>query len=131
MAAKKKTHCRHGHEYTEENTIRRHDRGLDCRQCARATHIKWRGKNLEKVRQNNREWWGLNKRVLIEKGNRRQKQQNKGYLLKKNRYLRWTEEEEKLALKAGGNEHAMIELSQQMERSYSAISNKYFLLKDK
>lgn len=44
----KKTHCIHGHEFTDENTITRMRRGRltrECRQCGRDRTIRWENKN--------------------------------------------------------------------------------------
>lgn len=35
MFGQTKTHCKHGHEFTEENTIHRGSTGRACRECAR------------------------------------------------------------------------------------------------
>lgn len=39
----RKTHCKHGHEFTEENTIRRSS-GRQCRECLRASQRAWKEK---------------------------------------------------------------------------------------
>jgi len=36
----RKTHCLHGHEFTEENTYRS-SRGRDCRECRTARRTRW------------------------------------------------------------------------------------------
>lgn len=40
-----KTHCRHGHEYTPENTYRRADGRTECRTCMRAQRGGGRHRN--------------------------------------------------------------------------------------
>lgn len=37
-----KTHCKHGHEFTEENTYRDPSGERHCRTCKRAAHRRWK-----------------------------------------------------------------------------------------
>lgn len=52
----RKTHCIHGHEFTEENTIRE-GTGRHCRECMRETHRRFRQRHAERLRVYHREWW--------------------------------------------------------------------------
>lgn len=38
------THCKHGHEWTEENTITRANAGKACRECGRIAARKYQAK---------------------------------------------------------------------------------------
>ncbi len=42
--AQSKTHCLHGHEFTDENTIRRGFRARQCRECGRISQRKYQSK---------------------------------------------------------------------------------------
>lgn len=50
-----KTHCKNGHEFTVENTLKTRDRGRVCKKCAakwKAAHFKrtyWANKTAEKI----------------------------------------------------------------------------------
>lgn len=55
----RKTHCKRGHEFTDENTYIRPDGGRSCRKCSRldrelrrATNRAW----VERERERQREW---------------------------------------------------------------------------
>ena len=42
-----KTHCIHGHEYTDENTITKADGARQCRTCKNQATSAWQSKNRE------------------------------------------------------------------------------------
>lgn len=42
------THCKHGHEFTPANTIKRTDGGRECRTCARTYHQEYYRQNRER-----------------------------------------------------------------------------------
>lgn len=44
----KQTHCTHGHEFTEKNTILRPNGTRDCRECNRLQAATWRAKQKGK-----------------------------------------------------------------------------------
>jgi hypothetical protein len=41
---KSKTHCKHGHKFTEENTYNRPDGGRECRSCSRKHKSNYKAK---------------------------------------------------------------------------------------
>lgn len=47
-----KTHCKHGHEFTEDNTYRAASGGRACRACRAERMSKWQRANKDKVNRN-------------------------------------------------------------------------------
>lgn len=45
-----KTHCKHGHEYTEENTYFKKAGGRECRKCQREASRRYAAKQADKLR---------------------------------------------------------------------------------
>lgn len=50
----RRTHCKRGHEYTQENTIVRAD-GRECRECRRVQSLAWYHRNKGRVRSRDKE----------------------------------------------------------------------------
>jgi HNH endonuclease len=47
----KKDRCKHGHEFTLENTLMRSGGGRACKECSRLKVRKWRKRHLDKWRE--------------------------------------------------------------------------------
>ncbi len=62
----KKTHCRKGHEFTEENTYVYPDGRRKCLICARSNNQKWYIENIEYERARSKEY-GKNNRDKLNK----------------------------------------------------------------
>lgn len=41
----KKTHCKHGHEFTSENTLSVHGNRRNCKKCRATANLKWQRKH--------------------------------------------------------------------------------------
>jgi len=57
-----KTHCKNGHEFTNENTYTPPDGGKCCRLCRRERERKYREQNRDRVRAKYRRWQKLHQR---------------------------------------------------------------------
>jgi hypothetical protein len=63
----RKTHCKHGHEFTPENTIWSRSRsGRDCRECQKLRSLKW-----QKTPKNHDRRMGLQRLRRLKTGNNR------------------------------------------------------------
>ena len=51
----RKTHCKHGHEFTPENTYVATPAWRGCRTCARDARRKWKSRNRDRVNAQQRE----------------------------------------------------------------------------
>lgn len=58
------THCKRGHEFTEENTYVSPKGNRDCRTCGNARKRKWLAANPEKCRKATREWNAANPETM-------------------------------------------------------------------
>ena len=54
-AAPKKTHCKLGHEFTEENTFIKENGAKGCKRCRSDNQLRYKARNLDAVRKYQRE----------------------------------------------------------------------------